>query len=63
VHNGLVQFVMATQSMDDIITAVKNQVSGYQGCPTTLISIMSLQLSLYCDEGKRFWVQISCELE
>ncbi|GFG32829.1 hypothetical protein Cfor_06329 [Coptotermes formosanus] len=26
VHNGLVQFVAATQSMDDIITAVKNQV-------------------------------------
>lgn len=25
VHNGLVQFVLATQSMDDIITAVKNQ--------------------------------------
>ncbi|XP_021914768.1 protein tweety-like isoform X3 [Zootermopsis nevadensis] len=25
VHNGLVQFILATQSMDDIITAVKNQ--------------------------------------
>ena len=36
-HNGLVQFVMATQSMDDIITAVKNQVRSYQGCPTALI--------------------------
>jgi hypothetical protein len=26
VHNGLVQFILAAQSMDDIITAVKNQV-------------------------------------
>ena len=26
VHNGLVQFITATQSMDDIITSVKNQV-------------------------------------
>ena len=40
-HNGLVQFVMATQSMDDIITAVKNQVRSYQGCPTALIRIRS----------------------
>jgi len=54
VHNGLVQFVMATQGMDDIITAVKNQVRNYQGCPTALIRIRSLQLSLYCDEDKRY---------
>lgn len=34
VHNGLVQFVVATQSMDDIITAVKNQTGAIE---TTLM--------------------------
>jgi hypothetical protein len=54
VHNGLVQFIMATQSMDDIITAVKNQVRSYEGCLTSLIRIRSMQLSLYCIEDRLF---------
>ncbi|XP_023717740.1 protein tweety isoform X1 [Cryptotermes secundus] len=44
VHNGLVQFVLATQSMDDIITAVKNQTGTIEATLTQKVDPLLTEL-------------------